>query len=192
MRGAVTIGGEGSPDGEVPRSKYEEVVDRWRGKDVQSWARDISKQSQTKWKDQSKESEQKGWTSRAGQDKGRELPSSTHFLDPRVRMVVIQYPSGARGAPEVGKGRNIEQRLRPVPYPDMKVKKSKFTSGWWNVYIELWTTNDGRIDRYRVLRPETDGPLERIFVDQVKSEMERWTFESGISEIHVDVRFYVE
>ncbi len=107
-------------------------------------------------------------------------------------MVIIQYPSGESGKGGVGNGKNIESRFRPVPYPDLKVKKSRFTSGWWNVYIELWTTADGRIARYNVLRPETTGPQERVFVDQVKREMERWTFDPGPAEIHVDVRFYVE
>lgn len=114
------------------------------------------------------------------------------FLDPRVRMVVVQYPLDANGDAAAGKARNIEGRLRQVPYPDLKVKQSQFTSGWWNVYIELWTKKDGRIDRYNVLRPETKGPLERVFIDQVKREMEQWTFDPGISEVHVDVRFYVE
>ncbi len=107
-------------------------------------------------------------------------------------MVVIQYPIDEYGNAVVEKRINVEGRFRPVPYPDVKVKQSRFTSGWWNVYIELWTTKDGRIERYNVLRPETKGPQEKVFIDQVTKEMTRWSFEPGRSEIHVDVRFYVE
>ncbi len=106
--------------------------------------------------------------------------------------MIVQYPIDERGEPVVAKRKNVEARFRPVPYPDLKVKQSRFTSGWWNVYFELWTTKDGRIERYDLLRPETEGPEERVFVEQVKREMERWTFEPGPAEIHVDVRFYVE
>lgn len=107
-------------------------------------------------------------------------------------MVVIWYPIDDNNNPIPGKQKNVEGRFKPVPYPDLKIKKSRFTSGWWNVYIELRTTAEGRIERTDVLRPETKGPQEKVFIDQVTREMARWTFEPGRSEIHVDVRFYVE
>jgi len=106
-------------------------------------------------------------------------------------MVVILYPLDEHGSVVVEKARNVESRLRPVPYPDLKVKKSQYTSGWWNVYIEIRTGRDGKVERLDVLRPETDGALERIFVAQVRREMQRWDFDPS-AEIHVDVRFYVE
>lgn len=107
-------------------------------------------------------------------------------------MTVVQYPIDASGNPAVEGARNIESRFRPVPYPDLKIKKSQLASGWWNVYIELHTGNDGHVERSKVLRPETDGPVERVFVEQVRREVDRWTFDPGSAEIHVDVRFYVE
>jgi hypothetical protein len=42
------------------------------------------------------------------------------------------------------------------------------------------------------LRPETDGSLEKMFVDQVQKEIDRWNFDRTEAEILVDVRFYVE
>jgi len=103
------------------------------------------------------------------------------YMDPRVRMVVTSYPPTG-----------IEQRYGIVRYPDLKFKKSEYTSGWWNVYIEIGTDKNGKIIKYNILRPETDGPLERQFVGQVKKEIEKWSFEPKEAEIHVDVRFYVE
>jgi outer membrane biosynthesis protein TonB len=112
-------------------------------------------------------------------------------MDTRVNMVVTQYPVGG-GTGSSGQGRNIEHRFRPVPYPDLKIRKSKFTAGWWNVYIELKTDASGSVTRMDVLRPETNGALEKQFVDQVKREIGKWTFNAEETEIHVDVRFYVE
>lgn len=213
------LGGEssesdGGPQGEPRRStgvagpgtqsEFGEYLAHLRSEDVQGWARNSAKASRQGWKGSGAGSG--GWQagadmgtgSRGGGRSGKSGSAGSGgtrggaFLDPRVRMVVVQYPLDANGDAAAGKARNIEGRLRQVPYPDLKVKQSQFTSGWWNVYIELWTKKDGRIDRYNVLRPETKGPLERVFIDQVKREMEQWTFDPGISEVHVDVRFYVE
>ncbi|HEY5765505.1 MAG TPA: hypothetical protein VIS30_05700, partial [Candidatus Deferrimicrobiaceae bacterium] len=85
-----------------------------------------------------------------------------------------------------------EDRYTRVAYPDLKFKKSEYTSGWWNVYIQIRTDAEGRIRKYDVLRPETNGPLERQFVDQVKREIVTWRFDPVEAEILVDVRFYVE
>lgn len=211
-RGGGESGSDGGPQGGPGPSKeaggpgtqseFGEYLAHLRSEDVQGWARHSAKASRQGWKGSGAVSG--GWGtgadtangSGAGAGKGRGAGSrgmrGDGFLDPRVRMVVIQYRFDESRGAEVGKGKNIESRLRPVAYPDLKVKQSRFTSGWWNVYIELWTTKDGRIERYNVLRPETNGPLERVFVDQVKREMEHWTFDPGVSEIHVDVRFYVE
>jgi hypothetical protein len=191
--------GSGGP---ATESEFGQYLAHLRSDDVQGWARQSAKASRQGWKGSAAGSG--GWAAGAGtgsgsgagsgkgSGRGRGGTAGEAILDPRVRMVIIQYPIGESGQAEVGKGRNIENRLRPVPYPDLKVKQSRFTSGWWNVYIELWTTKDGQIARYNVLRPETNGPLERIFVDQVKRELQQWAFEPGASEVHVDVRFYVE
>ncbi len=191
--------GTGGPQG---RSAFGEYLAHLRSDDVQGYARRSASASRRGWKGSGAGSG--GWGAGSGTGSGTGIGSGGGsgsgtggagkggYLDPRVRMVITEYPSGGRGAGEPGAGRNIEHRFRPVPYPDLKVKQSKFTSGWWNVYIELWTAKDGRIDRYNVLRPESDGPQERVFVEQVKREMARWTFDPGPSEVHVDVRFYVE
>ena len=96
-------------------------------------------------------------------------------------MVVVSYPPTS-----------IETRYTAVPYPDLKFRKEQYTSGWWNVYFRIKTDEKGRIRRISKLRPETDGPLERIFIDQVRREIDRWTFDPVAAEIIVDVRFYVE
>ncbi len=102
-------------------------------------------------------------------------------MDPRVRMVVTSYPRTG-----------IEERYSPVKYPDLRFKKHEYTLGWWDVYVELWTGKDGKVKSLKVLRPTTDGEIERQFVAQVKKEIARWTFDPVEAEIHVDVRFHVE
>lgn len=114
------------------------------------------------------------------------------YLDPRVKMVVIRYPVDATGKVQEDKGVNLEHRLRQVPYPNIKVRQSKFTAGWWNVYIKVRTDEEGKPAGMEVLRPDSDGPLERQFVDQVRREIGKWSFDPKVAEIHVDVRFYVE
>ncbi len=197
-RGPVV--GNGGP---VSQSEFGQYLAHLRSDDVQGWAQKSARASRQGWKGSGAGAG--GWGRGSGTGSGTGTGSGygragrsggamprAGYMDPRVRMVVIQYAIGEGGQTKVGEGRNIEGRLRPVPYPDLKVKQAQFTSGWWNVYIELWTTNEGRIERYNVLRPETNGPQERVFVDQVTREMRRWTFDPGRSEIHVDVRFYVE
>ncbi len=191
----------GSGDQGAP-SEWDRVMQKLGSSDVQGWARKSARASRQGWKGSGAGSS--GWGagagtgSGAGTGPGKGPGTGTGgapgggYLDPRVRMVVTEYPAGETRQSGTGSGRNIESRFRPVPYPDVKVRQAHFTSGWWNVYIELWTTKEGRIARYNVLRPETQGPQESVFVDQVKREMERWTFDPGPSEIHVDVRFYVE
>jgi hypothetical protein len=103
------------------------------------------------------------------------------YLDSRVRTVVTSYPSTS-----------IERRHTLVSYPDLKVKKHQYTSGWWNVFIQIRTDGGGNVIRTDLLRPETDGPLEKIFVEQVRREIARWSFDQTAAEINVDVRFHVE
>ena len=103
------------------------------------------------------------------------------YLDPRVKVVVTSYPPTG-----------IEQRYTQVPYPDRKIKQHQFTSGWWNVYVQIRTDSTGKVVRRDVLRPETNGPLEKIFVTQVNQEIDKWSFDRKEAEINIDVRFYVE
>jgi phage pi2 protein 07 len=107
--------------------------------------------------------------------------AGTGYLDPRVKMVVTSYPPTG-----------IEHHYTQVPYPDRKIKKQQFTSGWWNVYIQIRTDETGRVTRRNILRPETNGPLEKIFVMQVNQEIDKWSFDPKEAEINIDVRFYVE
>jgi len=103
------------------------------------------------------------------------------YLDSRVRTVVTSYPPTS-----------IERRHTQVSYPDLKVKKQQYASGWWNVFIQIRTDGSGNVIRTDLLRPETDGPLEKIFVEQVRREIARWSFDRTAAEINIDVRFYVE
>jgi len=105
----------------------------------------------------------------------------TAYLDPRVKMVVTSYPPTG-----------IEQRYSPVPYPEIRFRREQYQAGWWQVYFRIWTDEKGRIRRIEKLRPETDGPLEQLFVEQVRREIDRWTFDPVAAEVVVDVRFHVE
>jgi len=103
------------------------------------------------------------------------------YLDSRVKMVVTSYPPTS-----------IERRHTHVSYPDLKIRKHQYTSGWWNVFIQIKTDAGGNVIRTELLRPETDGPLEKIFVEQVRREIAQWSFDRTAAEINVDVRFHVE
>ena len=115
-----------------------------------------------------------------------------NYLDPRVKMVVIRYPFDPSGVVNESKGMNIERNFRQIPYPNLKVKQSKISQGWMNVYLKMRTDGEGNVVSVDVLRPDTNGPLERQFVEQVKKESSKWSFDPKEAEIHVDVRFYVE
>jgi hypothetical protein len=96
-------------------------------------------------------------------------------------VVVTSYPPTS-----------IEKKHGYVKYPDKKIKKHQYAAGWWNVFIQIQTDSQGGVVRSKVLRPETDGPLQRIFIQQVQDEVSRWSFDRQSAEINVDVRFYVE
>ena len=203
-QGASTAG-EGGPsltpeqgrEGPPSKSDYGLYLDRLHSSGVQQWARESAQKSRKGWKGTGMGGGTEGWgkgsktavLSGAGKGAGKGKGTSgtgsggdgALYMDPRVRMVVTSYPPTG-----------IEQRYGIVRYPDLKFKKSEYTSGWWNVYIEIGTDKNGKIIKYNILRPETDGPLERQFVGQVKKEIEKWSFEPKEAEIHVDVRFYVE
>ncbi len=102
-------------------------------------------------------------------------------------MVVTSY-AGKTGAFLA----RLDSRLSQVPYPDLKVRKAQYTSGWWNVYFQLRTDQSGRVVSAKKLLPVTDGALVTIFVEQVRREIARWSFDPVEAEINVDVRFYVE
>lgn len=194
--------GKSGPAGD---SEFGQYLRKLRTEGVQGWARESARASRGEWKGSGAGGG--GFGSGAGSGRGSGTGGGGRsgrggggkgdggdggYLDPRVRMVVIRYPIDANGNSISSQGVNIENRYRPVPYPEIRVKTSQAASGWWNVYINIRTDGNGKVISSNLLRPESDGPLERQFVRQVKKEIAGWTFEPMPSEIIVDVRFYVE
>ena len=184
--GTDSSGGPVSGDA-PPTSEYGSYLARLRSEGVQGWARESAGKSRQGWKGSGKSGT--GWGGGSGTGAGTGTgggagPGSGGgggYLDPRVRMVVTSYPPTG-----------IEKRYTPVRYPEIRVKKHEYVAGWWNVYLQIRTDRNGNAVRTSVLRPETDGALERIFVAQVRREVAGWTFDPQEAEINVDVRFYVE
>ncbi|GAB4231315.1 MAG: hypothetical protein OHK0028_06240 [Deltaproteobacteria bacterium] len=173
-----------------PAGEFGAYLARLRSEGVQGWARDSAGRMRQGWKGSGKGGGAGigAGTGTGGAGGGVGDGSGGGgggkgggYLDPRVRMVVTSYPRTS-----------IEERYTQVRYPDWKVKKANYTAGWWNVYLQIRTDGAGKVTALRVLRPETDGPLERIFVAQVRREVDRWTFDRTAAEINVDVRFHVE
>jgi hypothetical protein len=174
----VEGGGQGSP----PIGEYGEYLARLRSEGVQGWARDSAGRMQQGWKGSGKGGKGLGIGSGGGDGGGGGgRGTGDGYLDSRVRMVVTSYPPTS-----------IERSYTQVSYPDLKVRKHQYTSGWWNVFIQIRTDGGGNVIRTDLLRPETDGPLEKIFVEQVRREIARWSFDRTAAEINVDVRFHVE
>ena len=179
------VQGRSGPPAETEFGSY---LARLKSEGVQGWAKESASRQRQGWKGSGKAGGSgTGGGSRQGTTgggTGRNLGAGgegSGYLDPRVKMVVTSYPPTG-----------IEERYTQVPYPDRKVKKHQYTSGWWNVFIQLRTDAAGRVTRRDVLRPETSGPLESVFVDQVKNEIDKWSFDRTEAEINVDVRFFVE
>jgi hypothetical protein len=198
---ATGISGAGGADksnreGDNQKSDYGQYIARLRTEGVQGWAKDSARATRQGWKGSGTGT--RGWGTGtgtgtgAGSGSGAGTGKEGGYLDPRVRMVVIRYPVDDNNNPSLDKGENIERRYRQITYPELKFKQKNFVAGWWNVYMNIRTDGEGKISRMDVLRPETDGPLEKQFVGQVKKEIAKWSFERKESEIIVDVRFYVE
>lgn len=180
-------GGSASAGSGPVLSEYGQYLARLRSDSVQGWAQERARVARRGWRG-------KGAGPGIGTGSGTGAGSGTGpgtgsgaggdgagYLDPRIQMVVTSYPRTG-----------IEDRFTRVAYPDLKFKRSDYTAGWWNVYIQIRTDRNGSVRKQEVLRPETDGPLERQFVEQVKREIATWTFDPVEAEILVDVRFYVE
>lgn len=188
-------GGEGGSNGveggareSPPIGEYGEYLARLRSEGVQGWARDSSGRIRQEWKGSGKGGKGLGIGSGGGEGGGGgggtgggSGGGGGGYLDSRVRMVVTSYPPTS-----------IERRHTQVSYPDLKIRKHQYTSGWWNVFIQIRTDGGGNVIRTDLLRPETDGPLEKIFVEQVRREIALWSFDRTAAEINVDVRFHVE
>ena len=189
--GAASTGVEGGVQGSPPIGEYGEYLARLRSEGVQGWARDSAGRMRQGWKGSGKGGKGLGTGSGGGEGGGSGVggggggggtgTGGGGYLDPRVKMVVTSYPPTS-----------IERSHTQVSYPDLKVRKQQYTSGWWNVFIQIRTDGGGNVIRTDLLRPETDGPMEKIFVDQVRREIARWSFDRTAAEINVDVRFYVE
>lgn len=183
--GVATTGGEGGVQGSPPIGEYGEYLARLRSEGVQGWARDSAGRTRQGWKGSGKGGKGlgigSGGAGGGGSAGGGVGGTGGGYLDPRVKMVVTSYPPTS-----------IERRHTQVSYPDLKVRKHQYTSGWWNVYIQIRTDGGGNVIRTDLLRPETDGELEKIFVEQVRREIARWSFDRTAAEINVDVRFHVE
>lgn len=192
--GATTAGGisdTGAREGAIgkPAGEFGQYLAKLRSDGVQGWAKESSKSIRQGWRG-SGSGAGTGWGQGSGSGSGsgsggggggKGSGGGAAYLDPRVQMVVTSYPQTG-----------IESRFSQVPYPDLKIKKARYVSGWWNVYIKVFTDSYGKVTRMDVLRPESDGELERIFVEKVKKEISRWTFDPVDAQIHVDVRFHVE
>jgi hypothetical protein len=201
----VTTSGPGGPapapsvarPGPSEPSKFANFLAGLQSSGIRGAARDAAEKNQRAYKGTGSGTGNEGWGSGSGgrgggtgggsgtgsgtgsgSGSGR---GSAGYMDPRVKMVVTSYPST-----------DIERHYTQVPYPNLKIKQSKFTAGWMNVYLKLRTNSEGAIVSTEVLRPETEGVLEKQFLDQVKREVSKWDFDPKEAEIHVDVRFYVE
>ena len=186
--GDASTGVEGGAQGSPPVGEYGEYLARLRSEGVQGWARDSAGRMRQGWKGSGKGGKGLGIGSGGGEGGGGGGTGGGGgggkgggYLDPRVRMVVTSYPPTS-----------IDRSHTQVTYPDLKVSKREYTSGWWNVFLQIRTDGEGKVIRIDLLRPETDGPLEKIFVEQVRREIARWSFDRTAAEINVDVRFYVE
>jgi hypothetical protein len=179
-----SVGGRSGPPVETEFGSY---LARLKSEGVQGWAKESASQQRQGWRGTGKATglgAAGGSPITTGGGKGANPGvggTGTGYLDPRVKTVVTSYPPTG-----------IEQRYSQIPYPDRKIRKHQFTSGWWNVYVQIRTDGTGRVLRKEVLRPETNGPLERIFVEQVNQEIGKWSFDQREAEINVDVRFFVE
>jgi len=173
--------GRGGHDGKGADTEFGSYLERLKSKSVQGWARESANQKRQDWKSTGKMEVRSEKVRDSGTDEGRRSGPGTGNLDSRVRVVVTSYPPTG-----------IERRYTQVSYPDRKIKKHQFASGWWNVYLQIRTDATGKVVRRDVLRPETNGPLEKIFVTQVNQEIDKWSFDPKEAEINIDVRFYVE
>jgi len=176
-----SVQGRSGPSVETEFGSY---LARLKSEGVQGWAKESAGQQRQGWRGSGKAGGLGMGSGTTGGGKGMNPGADgtgTGYLDPRVKVVVTSYPPTG-----------IEQRHTQVPYPDRKLKKHQFTSGWWHVYVQIHTDANGKVAQRNVLRPETNGPLERIFVEQVNQEIDKWSFDRKGAEINVDVRFFVE
>lgn len=104
------------------------------------------------------------------------------ILDRRVQMIVKSYPPTA-----------IEESFDYIRYPEIIIKRSNFQTGWCQVYLVLNIDGRGNVTSTQIKRPrEEEMEQFKTLIKTVKSAVGRWRFDSTPTEVHVDVRFYVE
>lgn len=106
------------------------------------------------------------------------------ILDSRIRVVVNTYPPT-----------KLQRSPLPLSYPDaVKVKKKNFKEGVCRVYYRVKTDSLGRIIKREIKTPATSEAQEHfaLFIDAVRSEVEKWPFEEVEADVHVDVYFTID
>jgi hypothetical protein len=104
------------------------------------------------------------------------------LLDRRVQMIVKSYPPTS-----------IEESFDYIRYPEIIIKRSNFQTGWCQVYLVLNIDGRGNISSSTIKRPREEEMAQfETLIRAVKSAVGGWRFDSTQTEVHVDVRFYVE
>lgn len=103
-------------------------------------------------------------------------------LDRRVQMIVKSYPRT-----------EIEEYHDAIPYPELIIRRSNFQQGWCQVYLVLEIDDRGEIRSVVVERPRPgDRASFEALIAAVEKSVRSWEYDNLASEVHVDVRFYVE
>ncbi len=123
---------------------------------------------------------------KAGQGRGSKASGKAgphgSVLDRRVQMIVTSYPPTG-----------IEENYYPIPYPGLIIRKSNFQQGWCQVYLVLDVNDGGEVERVLVERPQSeDRPRFEALIKAVENSVRTWDYDKVKTEVHVDVRFYVE
>lgn len=117
-----------------------------------------------------------------GRGKGDKVERARAGLDRRVQMIVKSYPATG-----------IEENFDYIRYPEIIIKRSNFQKGWCRVYLVLRVDGGGRVSEIEVERPrEEERSQYSQLISTVESAVKRWRYDPTQTEVHVDVRFYVE
>jgi hypothetical protein len=75
----------------------------------------------------------------------------------------------------------------------MIIRKSNFQQGWCQVYLVLKITAEGEVGNVMVERPrQAERAQYEALISAVEKSVRAWDYDRVASEVHVDVRFYVE
>jgi len=121
----------------------------------------------------------------AGSGRGGKPPAkSSHeaALDRRVQMIIKSYPPS-----------RIEEDHDAIPYPGVIIRKSNFQQGWCQVYLVLEINDSGEVEKVNVERPQAEERAQfELLIKAVEGSVRGWDYDKVRTEVHVDVRFYVE